>query len=142
MEDTQMQDKPDESSETPSSVFDDDSSESDEVDADVLESHTSRKRKNRRAKKKALEERNKISKIVKSGPLPHQAGALSSSVTQFIRHMLGMANSKSPLPSPPSKSEIAQWANLVDARRETLLKKVNAKPTMNLKTWTQMKRNP
>ncbi|KAA1080684.1 hypothetical protein PGT21_017137 [Puccinia graminis f. sp. tritici] len=115
-----------------SSVFDDTSADSDDVDADVLESHLDRKRKNRRGHQKSSKEQNKVSKIAKSRPLPHQASALVASVIGFIRYMMGLANSKSPLPAPPSETEVSQWANLVKARRETILKKLNVEQPANV----------
>ncbi|EFP93700.1 uncharacterized protein PGTG_19669 [Puccinia graminis f. sp. tritici CRL 75-36-700-3] len=125
-------DNPASPSDTNSSVFDDYSSATDDdVDAQVLESHADRKRKHREGKQKLSKENNKISKIAKARQLPHQATTLVTSVTQFIKYMMGMESSGPPLPEPPSENEILQWTNHVEARRAMVQKKVNCNQPEN-----------
>ncbi|OAV87758.1 hypothetical protein PTTG_29288 [Puccinia triticina 1-1 BBBD Race 1] len=106
-----------------SSLFDDSDSSSD-IDAEVLESTAASKKKKRDAKDKEYQETKQISKIVKSTRIPHQASALATSVTQFIKHMMGLENSNSTLPEPPAKKEIVQWTNYTEDRKSIVIKKL------------------
>ncbi|KAA1063965.1 hypothetical protein PGTUg99_010714 [Puccinia graminis f. sp. tritici] len=112
-----------------SSLGEDDNISSSDVDAEVLESQLDRKKTRRRVKKKLTKEQKVISKIAESRPLPHPTGALSTSVTQFAKFMMGLESSSSPLPAPPTAQEISMWNNHIKNRRAHVSSRLP--PTVN-----------
>ncbi|WAQ86370.1 hypothetical protein PtA15_7A96 [Puccinia triticina] len=103
------------------------SEDSSDVDANVLESNLDSKKKAQKAERRNKKEAAQILGIAKSHPLPHPAGALSTSVTGFIKFMMGLSNPQSPLPAPPSDAEILAWTNYVSQRQEIVVQ--NLQPT-------------
>ncbi|OAV88109.1 hypothetical protein PTTG_11698 [Puccinia triticina 1-1 BBBD Race 1] len=102
------------------------SSSDEDVDPELQESSSHAKRKARRAKEKARNEKRKISKIAESRPLPHPASALSSSVTHFVKFMMGLESSKSPLPPPPTKDEVSTWSNNIENRKSDITQQLSS----------------
>ncbi|KAA1078339.1 hypothetical protein PGT21_033803 [Puccinia graminis f. sp. tritici] len=100
--------------------------EDSQLDPQFLAQRKITKQRDTQKQKEAGKHKKRVHDVATTVDLPHSSSAISRSITDFTKFMMGCSSRNFQLPSPPAENEVQIWQDWIVERKDVIQKHLDA----------------